>query len=248
MKKQEVLQYILGFILFAFILGLIQGEPIPQDQTYHIFADRCTHFNIPHFWNVISNAPFLLCGFLFLKTPKTKNIFLKNIAFIMGVGFIATGVGSAYYHWNPNNSTLVWDRIPMTIVFVSFFTMLIHQNVSKTIGKYSLLPNLLIGVFSVIYWIYTENSGTGDLRCYIVVQFYPLISTVIILLFSWKSVAGRWWILLAFFCYVLAKICETQLDHALFETLHISGHTVKHYCSAFAGLSLYYWFKSSIRN
>jgi hypothetical protein len=51
----------LGLIVFmlASLLGL---PPIVQDQNYHDFADQRTLFGIPHFWNVISNIPFIGIG------------------------------------------------------------------------------------------------------------------------------------------------------------------------------------------
>jgi len=248
MKKEEVLQYILGFVLIAFILGLIQGQPIPQDKSYHNFADNCTHYGIPHFWNVISNIPLILCGLLFFRSSKNQSKFLNLIPKLMGIGFITTGIGSAFYHWNPNNYTLVWDRIPMTIVFVTFFHLLTHQNVSKTIAKYSLIPSLILGVLSVVYWIYTEHTSSGDLRFYIIIQFYPLAATFIILTSAWKTIKGRFWILLAFLFYMFAKFSETQLDEYLFSATHLSGHTVKHFCSAASGIALYYWVKKATNN
>ncbi|MBT3812899.1 MAG: hypothetical protein HOE45_04700 [Gammaproteobacteria bacterium] len=38
---------------------------------------------------------------------------------------ILVAAGSSYYHWNPNNQTLVWDRLPMTICFMSLFVALL---------------------------------------------------------------------------------------------------------------------------
>src|SRR6202030_1202754 len=42
--------------------GLVLLPPIPQDQSYHQFADQRTIFGIPNFWNVVSNLPFLAAG------------------------------------------------------------------------------------------------------------------------------------------------------------------------------------------
>ncbi len=245
MKREELMQYILGFVLITFIIGSVIGQHIPQDASYHDFADDCTHYSIPNFWNVTSNIPFILCGLLFFVSTNNKNYFFNLIRKLMGIGFITTGIGSGFYHWSPNNYTLVWDRIPMTIVFVSFFHLLIHQKVSENIAKNSLIPSLLLGILSVVYWIYTEHTGIGDLRFYIIIQFYPLVATFIILAFSWKTIKGRFWIFSAFIFYIFAKFFETQLDEFLFNTLHFSGHTIKHLFAAAAGISLYYWVKKT---
>ena len=243
MKKDKVLQYILLFVLMIFIILIYQGKSIPQDLSYHHFADDCNHFGIPNFWNCITNLPFLLCGIIFFKLTKISDSFLRSISFLMGIGFILTGFGSAYYHLDPNNKTLVWDRIPMTIVFVSFFLLLVYQYVSRTIARYLLIPLIISGILSVIYWIYTEFQGNGDLRWYIIIQFYPLIATLIIIVSKWNSLREKYWILLALFFYVLAKIFEIQFDDLLFKYYNFSGHSIKHLFSACSGLSLYYWLK-----
>jgi hypothetical protein len=46
----------------ASLAVLLLVPPIPQDQSYHQFADQRTIFGIPNFWNVVSNFPFLAVG------------------------------------------------------------------------------------------------------------------------------------------------------------------------------------------
>jgi hypothetical protein len=48
--------------MLASLLGPILLPPIVQNQNYHDFADQRTLFGIPHFWNVVSNIPFLGIG------------------------------------------------------------------------------------------------------------------------------------------------------------------------------------------
>jgi hypothetical protein len=94
----------------ASLAVLLLLPPILQDQSYHRFADERTLFGIPNFWNVVSNLPFIVVGAAglrqFYRDPATLALFL---------GIFLTGFGSSYYHWNPNNDTLFWDRLPMTL-------------------------------------------------------------------------------------------------------------------------------------
>ena len=89
----------------ASLAALLLLPPILQDQSYHRFADERTLFGIPNFWNVVSNLPFIAVGAVglrqFYRDPATLALFL---------GIFLTGFGSSYYHWNPNNDTLFWDR------------------------------------------------------------------------------------------------------------------------------------------
>jgi hypothetical protein len=48
--------------MLASLLGLLLLPPIVQDQNYHDVDDQRTLFGIPHFWNVISNIPFIGIG------------------------------------------------------------------------------------------------------------------------------------------------------------------------------------------
>src|SRR5712671_8020636 len=68
---------------------------IPQSQSYHAFADQRTLLGIPNFWNVVSNIPFIAIGAIGLRRfrddPATIILFL---------GFLLTGIGSSYYHWD----------------------------------------------------------------------------------------------------------------------------------------------------
>ena len=94
---------------------------IPQSVSYHQFCDTRTVWGIPNFANVVSNLPFVvigIAGFLALKGSSVPGAIGASYVFLF-LGIVFTGVGSAYYHLSPNNDTLVFDRLPMTIVFMS---------------------------------------------------------------------------------------------------------------------------------
>src|SRR5215468_12296437 len=101
-------------VMVASMLGLLLLPPIAQNQHYHDFADQRTILGIPHFWNVVSNLPFIAIGAAGLwqsrRDPAIIALFL---------GILLTGFGSAYYHLDPNDSTLFWDRLPMAISFMA---------------------------------------------------------------------------------------------------------------------------------
>jgi hypothetical protein len=78
------------------VTALLLVPPISQDQDYHQFADQRTLLGIPNFWNVISNFPFFAVGALGLM-----RFYQKPATFVLFSGFLLTGFGSSYYHWNP---------------------------------------------------------------------------------------------------------------------------------------------------
>ena len=222
---------------------------IPQDPEYHNFADQKVYLGLINFSNVISNLPYLIFGLLgaigFLRHPKLQLIQSLKYAYLtFFIGVSLTGFGSAYYHLNPGNDTLFWDRLPMTLAFMPFFTLLIAEYVSERGAIRLFLPLLVTGVVSVVYWYWTETQGRGDLRLYILVQFLPIILIpLILMLYQSRFTHGYYyWLIIA--CYVLAKIFE-QADQIIFDALiYVSGHSLKHMVSALAPLFFYLMLKN----
>jgi len=237
MHKEKIGLLLIAASAIAVSVGLLSRAPIPQDLAYHDFSDAVGMFNIPNILNVLSNLPFLVIGLLGLHkliNTHSLNIIHENkfayIALFFGTTLVA--FGSGYYHLWPNNQTLVWDRLPMTIAFMGLFSIVISEFISIKLGKALLVPLLGLGLFSVIYWHITETNGQGDLRYYAIVQFFPVLAIPIILLThksSFNIVSGYWWLLVA---YIAAKLFE-HYDAAIHGMLSmVSGHSIKHVAAA----------------
>jgi hypothetical protein len=227
--------FLILFTICCCLLVFLRS-PISQDGAYHHFADQREFFQVPNWWNVVTNFPFLIVGvFGLMFFVKNKHRLSNKLAYlILFLGVIGIGFGSAWYHYNPNNTTLVWDRIPMTITFMSYFSIIVGQYVDKKFGEWTLIPMLLIGVFSVIYWHYTENMGHGDLRLYALVQFYPMLVIPLILFLFPASTRIRMEIVAVILVYTIAKVME-HWDDAIFQFHQlISGHSLKHLVACYA--------------
>ena len=59
--------------MVASLAALLLLPPIPQDQSYHQFADQRTLFGIPNFWNVVSNLPFIAVGAVGLAAVSSRS-------------------------------------------------------------------------------------------------------------------------------------------------------------------------------
>lgn len=213
------------------IVWVASMSPIPQDQTYHIFADQRVFLGIPNFFDVVSNILFLIVGIHGLKVTLQSDLgelFYPWLTFFSGVLFLS--IGSAYYHWDPHNDSLVWDRLPMALGFMGFFTALIGEYVGLKRIRPLLILTIFIGIGSVVLWRLTD-----DLRFYGWVQFMPL-GVLIVFLALFRSRFSHSWLLAVAICfYTLAKVFEyfdARIYHFFSET--ISGHTIKH-CLAAAG-------------
>ncbi|MBP1149122.1 MULTISPECIES: ceramidase domain-containing protein [unclassified Methylocaldum] len=230
------LALLLGIIALA-VIGMFLVPAVPQDPAYHEFADRSRWFGMPHFWNVATNLLFLLVGLAALRelvrgVPDRTLPELRASYFAFFIGIALIGPGSAYYHLDPNNTTLVWDRLPMTVAFMAFVSIIVGEYISRQAGQKLLWPLILVGIASIIYWHVTEQSGQGDLRPYGLVQFLPMLLIPLILLLFSPSFTGSGyiWALLGF--YLVAKLAEL-LDETIFQVMYpISGHALKHVLAA----------------
>lgn len=225
--KKEHIGYFLLALCGALVLAvIIRSAPIGQEQAYHDFSDIREFFKIPNFWNVMSNLPFLIVGILGVFRLKSGDI-VKNQFIVFFIGITLVSFGSAYYHLHPNDETLVWDRLPMTIGFMALFSALVSEFINDRLGKILLIPALSIGLLSILYWVLYQ-----DLSIYLAIQFFPMLTIPVMLLF-FKSrhdlVAGYWLLLIA---YVIAKVFEIY-DYETHAFLgFISGHSLKHIVAA----------------
>ena len=212
--------------------------PIPQDPAYHHFRDDRTLLGVPNALNVLSNLPFLLLGvwgLWFLArhgAPRPDGPFLTSGErwpyTVLFVGVLTTCLGSMYYHLDPTDARLVWDRLPMTVGFMGLFASIVAERIGPRVGDLLLSPLVAAGAASVAYWYGTEQQGRGDLRPYILVQFYPLAAVVVMgLLFPPRYTRGAW-LFAGLGLYVLAKVCEDADARICGRGGVVSGHTLKH--------------------
>ncbi|GMQ00304.1 hypothetical protein CsSME_00047447 [Camellia sinensis var. sinensis] len=144
------------------------------------------------------------------------------------IGVAAVGIGPSYYHVKPNDATLVWDCLPMTIAFTSIMAIFIIERIDEQKGTVSILPLLLAGVISMLYWRFFD-----DLHPYALVQFVPcIVIPIMAILLPPMYTHSTFWLWAAGF-YLLAKV-EEAADKPIYKCTHhiVSGHTLKHLCAA----------------
>jgi hypothetical protein len=221
----------------------MQGSlALSQPVSYHDFADQRAALGIPNFLNVASNLPFAVIGtrgmvFLFFECDRA---FLdpreRRPYFVLFTGLFLTALGSAYYHLAPSNATLVWDRLPMSIMFAGFMAAVIAERIDVEFAIRVLPFLVLLTGASVLEWYYSEWRGHGDLRWYAAVQIYSVLLLLIAPVVRAKY-TRNWDFMVVFALYGLAKIFET-FDRRIYSLGQVvSGHTLKHLAAAAAG----YW-------
>jgi hypothetical protein len=229
--------FVFFVLMAASLVGLLLLPPISQDQNYHGFADQRTILGIPHFWNVVSNLPFIAVGvagvWQFRRNPAIAFLFLA---------ITMTGFGSGYYHLDPNDRTLFWDRLPMAIGFMIILAIAVEDRLDAKIGAILLWPLIAVGVFSLLLW-----RWTGDLRLYGWVQFFPCIALPVMFVLLPSKYSGTSYWLIAAALYALAKLFEFY-DSAIYSAGSIlSGHTLKHVAAAAACFAILRYFQKRQR-
>ena len=239
MRPKATRTFLLGITLLAAAFFYFV-PPIPQDPAYHDFADQRTLFGIPHFWNVASNLPFVIVGLVGMLKIRRGRLQgglpdLRANYFLFFLGLVLVGFGSGYYHLAPSNRTLIWDRLPMAVSFMAFFSAMLGERWSERLGRRALAPLVLLGVFSVLYWYGTECAGRGDLRAYLLVQFLPMLLLPVLLLGFPSALAGSGYLWMVLAGYTAAKVLEWQDAAGLHALGQLSGHSLKHVSAAVAG-------------
>lgn len=235
-------------VMMLFILALLAAAflpPVPQPLSYHELIDQRCFLGIPNFFNVISNLIFLIvgvAGLVFLgRVQPSQKMFAVQLErwpyLVVFVSAIAVSVGSAYYHWQPDNNTLVWDRLPIATGIMGLLAATITDRLGVKPGLQWLPLLLVIGIASVLYWDWSEQQGAGNLNYYIVVQFCSIL-LIILLAMTFPSRYTQGADIYGVIClYGLAKLMEI-LDEEIYHFGQIaSGHTFKH---LLAGLAVYW--------
>jgi hypothetical protein len=234
-KSVLTMVILLSVAIAAAVLLLVPA--IPQDTGYHDFADQRKILAIPHFFNVVTNLPFLAIGVMGIQLVACNHFSggLPELRVAYGLfftGVLLTGLGSSYYHLNPTNEILVWDRLPMTIAFMAFFSIIVGENITIETGNRLLYPLIIAGMLSVVYWYWGEQHDHGDLRFYALVQFLPMLLIPLVLMTSRSRFASNGYVWGLLGAYAAAKLAEYGDDVLYRWPGFLSGHSIKHLLAA----------------
>jgi len=212
--------------------------PIHQPDGYHDFADQTLRFGIPHFCDVSSNLGFALAafwGWVKLSPASAHPALRRGWAGyrLFLVGLFLTALGSSWYHLAPDNASLVWDRLPIALACGGLLAGVLGDVLGRNSGGLTTWL-ALAAVVSVGWWYFTDLSGQGDLRPYLLLQGLPIL---LIPLWQWlyqAPAADRLAFGGALAIYVVAKIAEVN-DHQIAAMLGpVTGHTLKHLLATMA--------------
>ena len=227
-------------LLAAVLMGLLAlaGPAVLQPAHFHDFADQRGWGALPHALDVLSNLPFAVWGAaglwalaraLRLGAVERASAGLAGLFF---AGLLVTAGVSAFYHWQPDDAALVWDRTGMVLAFAGLLGLAALQAAGRRAGMALAAAVLALGPVAVWVW-----AASGNLLPWGVLQIggMALILGLAALPPAWPApgLNIRWALVIG--VYALAKALELA-DHAVFELSGqlVSGHSLKHVVASFA--------------
>jgi hypothetical protein len=206
--------------------------PLPQDLEYHLFADtRIFLHSIPHAGDVLTNLTILAAG-AYGWAVRRRLVLTTNERAALNLLLLATPLmafGSMYYHWNPNNDTLVWDRLPMMLTLTSVLALVLADRVHPLYARYALWPATLYAAATVLFWKWSETVGVGDLWPYGTVRFGTLLLIAWLFWQQKPRYTNALAVVVAVVLQIPAVIFELR-DRPIWSVTRgvVSGHNVKH--------------------
>ena len=198
----------------------------------HPFVDARIFWGVPNAMDVLSNLPLGLAGLMGLLMLRGKQMSpptRQAMAVFFG-GLICACLGSSGYHWAPNASGLMLDRLGMAVTFAGALGLALAERVGPTAAKLA-LPVMLASAALSAALAYT----LGNVLPWGVVQFGGM---ALIAWAAWQprlddALGVSFTVLIGL--YAVAKLCELN-DAALFHLSGewIPGHTLKHLVAALA--------------
>ena len=222
------------FILLRFVFG-----PLPQDPSYHLFADLRAWGPIPRAGDVLSNLAILIAGLAGIALRRLVNIDSGERAAyaLLVAGMLLTAAGSAYYHWEPSDARLIWDRLPMTFVLAAIVALVLADRINPAFARVAWWPFALLGVVSLAWW-----SWTGDLRLYLVIRVGAAILIICLCLLRAGRHSHIGWLVAALGLDFVMTLSE-RFDREIFSATGglVSGHNIKHVLAGALLGSLLMW-------
>jgi hypothetical protein len=235
------LRVLLVAVLAVAATGAVFSIPRFTDPAwYYDFADGRTFLGIPNCLNVVSNAPWAvigILGLLFAGRTGSDGSFTEKWeragAAVLFAAIGLTAIGSAYFHLAPSSATLLWDRLPMTVIFMSVLALTIGERIGMRAGRALFVPLVAVGVSSVLYWRFM-----GDVRFYLLIQFFPMLAVPLMIWLFPARYTRTADLVVVVGWYALAKVFELADVPIFAATGMVSGHTLKHLTGALATLWL----------
>ena len=221
----------------ALLAFAVWGPFLPASAHPHDFADQRGWHGLPCALDVLSNLPFAVAGvwgLVWLRRLGALRLCLatRATAALFFVGLVLTTAGSSWYHWQPDNAGLLWDRLGMSVAFAGLLGLAVVGRISPRAGLATALGLMVAAPAAVLAW-----AHTGNLTPWAVVQFGGMLVVLALACLPHRHGALVLQLGPLIAWYAAAKVMELA-DHSVYEATAgwVSGHTLKHLLAAGAAL------------
>lgn len=162
-RRYDQRHVVLVSVLVVFFIMLLTPK-VSHSPNHHLFADMRNFLGVPNTMNVLTCFPFLLIGVPSLVICLSGTCFgisLKGEMWSWGLfyaGISLAAFGSAYYHLNPDDDRIIWDKIPVMIATVALISSLVIERVDEKTGV-----TCLISLIALIFVSVACESQLQDL-------------------------------------------------------------------------------------
>ncbi|QXZ08976.1 hypothetical protein KUF54_13100 [Comamonas sp. Y33R10-2] len=232
--RPELRLALFGSMALLFALALLLPSMVQPDH-YHAFADQRSWMGLHCAGDVLSNLGFVvagLAGFAALWRAGAHSLSgtARALCALFFAGLLCSGAGSAFYHWAPQNASLLWDRLGMSVAFAGLLGLAVQTRMDDSSARVAAALMLLAAPISALVW-----AQTGNLLPWVLAQAGGMLIIFALALMAPRRnalpVALGWVIGL----YAVAKLLEMS-DSVVFEWTGyaVSGHSLKHWVAAVA--------------
>ena len=221
----------------ALLAFAVWGPFLPASAHQHDFADQRGLQGLPCALDVLSTLPFAVAGawgLVWLRRLGALRLCLatRATAALFFVGLVLTTAGSSWYHWQPDNAGLLWDRLGMSVAFAGLLGLAVVGRISPRAGLATALGLMVAAPAAVLAW-----AHTGNLTPWAVVQFGGMLVVLALACLPHRHGALVLQLGALIAWYAAAKVMELA-DHSVYEATAgwVSGHTLKHLLAAGAAL------------
>ena len=200
----------------ALLAFAVWGPFLPASAHQHDFADQRGWHGLPCALDVLSNLPFAVAGawgLVWLRRLGALRLCLatRATAALFFVGLVLTTAGSSWYHWQPDNAGLLWDRLGMSVAFAGLLGLAVVGRISPRAGLATALGLMVAAPAAVLAW-----AHTGNLTPWAVVQFGGMLVVLVLTCLPHRHGALVLQLGALIAWYAAAKVMELA-DHSVYE-------------------------------
>lgn len=221
-----------GALALLALAALLPATALPAG--YHDFADQRPWLGLPNAMDVLTNLAFVgMGGWLLLALRRSARALCaarRGLMLLLGLGMVAAGLASGYYHLRPDDAGLAIDRLGMVHAFAGVLGLAVAERISSRAGVATAAAVLALAPLSVLLaW------QPGNMTPWSLLQAGGLLLLLLLPLGRLQAGALGFSTLAIVLWYALAKGLEMADAPVLALSQGvISGHSAKHFVAAWA--------------